>query len=682
MDPILLASKIACNIEDFQEQNDKLLLSQLSVPIPSDERDRLRLLRETNLLDSDESDPIFDRLTALAQRIFDVPFALVSLVDVDRQWFKSNMGLDNAYQTHRNDAFCAYTVVPTNPEVFVVKDAHLDPRFKDNALVTGPPHIRFYAGAALVLKKSRIGSLCVIDTKPHPEFSSENEKDLLDLGWMVSEHIRGIHESMLFQRNEEAMLIHRLTSELQMPMFKLRDEAKELAQIWDGVNSVAPSKNESHSIDIDNQEISEVKNSISSLNRSVLEFLQYLDLSARLDDLLTHIKQISKQLKSKSSKQIPSSKNSDNGDGLGSDNGLSSSNSMATIYMELEECNIVEVTNVVDQMLRVLYGCTNIDWHFDSTYACIYHKIHVSYPNIIMFLLLSTITRFKRSFESLSIRIGYQQLLSHATTSQDNEQSFDNEISVHSAAPTIKLDDDSTQEPEKLDDESSTVSTVLEGNLVIDIRIHTDTSTDAASRDLKLTESQKSELDKRFERIKHYFTTISHDITIDDILESINGNVSMSSIGVCDDIFCAIAQIVNESISKSRNEEEVQPSENKAIEFLIPCKAIPNAPFGSFENSRRLSSAELMDHSQQYQRIAATKAGAKRSLTILFICSNSPNESSLIDTRQWIDACHSRGDNVRIITDPKRGLSMIKALPFDVIFVDISLVGINYYYIQ
>ena len=93
-------------------KEDLLTLSKSKVPIPENEALRLFTLKQTELLDSDSSDPSFDRFTTLAQRIFDVPIALVTLVDIDRQWFKANVGLERVSETHRNVAFCACKSLP------------------------------------------------------------------------------------------------------------------------------------------------------------------------------------------------------------------------------------------------------------------------------------------------------------------------------------------------------------------------------------------------------------------------------------------------------------------------------------------------------------------------------------------------------------------------------------------
>ncbi len=152
---------------------------------PPDEPARLSSLRELGVLDT-PAEERFDRVTRIAQALFDVPIALVSLVDADRQWFKSHPGLDAA-ETSREISFCGHAI--RGAEVFVVPDALRDERFSDNPLVVGAPEIRFYAGAPLSAPDGhKIGTLCLIDRKPR-EMSAGQRAALRDLADLVQGEI-------------------------------------------------------------------------------------------------------------------------------------------------------------------------------------------------------------------------------------------------------------------------------------------------------------------------------------------------------------------------------------------------------------------------------------------------------------------------------------------------------------
>ena len=129
-----------------------------------DDERRLAALRALAVLDT-PPEPVFDAITALAAQVCEVPIALVSLVELERQWFKSNVGLPGVTQTPREVAFCHHAIEQS--AVLEVPDAQADPRFCDNPLVTGQPDIRFYAGAPIeVAGGHRIGTVCVIDHQP------------------------------------------------------------------------------------------------------------------------------------------------------------------------------------------------------------------------------------------------------------------------------------------------------------------------------------------------------------------------------------------------------------------------------------------------------------------------------------------------------------------------------------
>jgi diguanylate cyclase (GGDEF)-like protein len=168
---------------------------------PDNEQQRLAKLRSLSILDT-LSEARFDRLTQLAQRIFKVPISLVCLVDENRQWFKSCIGL-NITETPRNISFCAHAILGS--ELFIIEDAHKDERFSDNPLVQGDPHIRFYAGCPLILDNRPLGTLCIIDQEPR-SLDQDQIDTLKDLAKMAE---RELAATLLATKDELTGLANR-----------------------------------------------------------------------------------------------------------------------------------------------------------------------------------------------------------------------------------------------------------------------------------------------------------------------------------------------------------------------------------------------------------------------------------------------------------------------------------------
>ncbi len=155
--------------------------------LPADEPQRLAELVGLELLDGLPEER-FDRIVRIVQRLFAVPVAYVALIDTNRQWFKARLGID-ACETAREVSFCAHAIL--GRDVLVIPDAKSDPRFFDNPLVLGKPHIRFYAGLPLRGPKGHnVGTLCIADTEPRAGLCDEEIEMLRGLGYLVEREMR------------------------------------------------------------------------------------------------------------------------------------------------------------------------------------------------------------------------------------------------------------------------------------------------------------------------------------------------------------------------------------------------------------------------------------------------------------------------------------------------------------
>lgn len=171
--------------------------------LPENEKERLATLRSLSILDT-VRDERFDRFTRLAVRVFDMPIALISLVDENRQWFKSVEGFEGS-ETPREISFCAHAI--HGDDVFEVRNSRRDSRFRDNPLVIEQPHIRYYAGAPLVTPDgNRMGTLCIIDRVPR-QLRDDDKRLLRDLANMVVDEMISYVDPKTDLANRHALFV-------------------------------------------------------------------------------------------------------------------------------------------------------------------------------------------------------------------------------------------------------------------------------------------------------------------------------------------------------------------------------------------------------------------------------------------------------------------------------------------
>ena len=204
--------------------------------LPADEAERLAALRQLDILDT-ASEATYDRLVDTAARVCGTRIALVSLIDADRQWFKARHGLDDC-QTGRDISFCGHAIL--QGDAFIIPDTHQDPRFHDNPLVTGPPHIRFYAGVPLRDADGHaLGTLCVID--PEPGRLSDDqlqslhnlaEQAALLLAMRRANHRLAEYQASLEHYRREAEQERQLMTELMQRMIRPERLVMDALQYW------------------------------------------------------------------------------------------------------------------------------------------------------------------------------------------------------------------------------------------------------------------------------------------------------------------------------------------------------------------------------------------------------------------------------------------------------------------
>eukprot|EP01040_Poterioochromonas_malhamensis_P002997 gene2997-3184_t len=201
-------------------------------PIPKNEIIRLKILQQTDLLDTKEEEN-YDRYTSMAARLFHIPVSSLNLVDTNRIFLKSRFGL-KAKEIPRQGAFCCYTIMEDSLPVIVAHDTLKDPRFIDSPYVVNPPHYRFYAGASITIEGQKIGTLCLLDTKPLGEdrFGEREALILQDLACIVGNLIRTRREEKLSNIYESLMMNADILKLYRIPLQNVMECKKSVEKVY------------------------------------------------------------------------------------------------------------------------------------------------------------------------------------------------------------------------------------------------------------------------------------------------------------------------------------------------------------------------------------------------------------------------------------------------------------------
>jgi hypothetical protein len=272
--------------------------------------------------------------------------------------------------------FVADTVLPESSDVFVVEDALLDYRFKNNPLVLGDPHIRFYAGAALTVDDMKIGSLCIIDRVPHIGFTEKERMNLLDLGAAVSNLVRERRDSFLRSNKDCAKLMNDMVENFRIPLISIASSTESLLADDDDrkkrLKSQKPSRERNSIPDVDTELDDKTTQKMSKLHAAVGQLKVIVESSIFLGDFVVE--------KAESEEKLWASFTSSN------------------IFHIIEDCR---------KTLKHLDTMANISWDIDSSQLCRGTR-HVCSPKAISFVLLNSVQQLSAWWGTIKVRVSFR----------------------------------------------------------------------------------------------------------------------------------------------------------------------------------------------------------------------------------------------------------------------------------
>lgn len=219
------------------ELSDEIVLNRSNDFNPSDEKKRMRILKETHILDQDSKDQsdCFDSYTSLLCRVFKVPIALVTIIDLNHVLLKSKINWKWGDEVPRQSSFSSHVIKEESPSIVMAADCSLDPRFLDLPNVTGSAHFRFFAGTPIMCEGRKLGAVCVFDTVPHHDIEQKKLDVLLEVGKMVSDYISEKRLRHIHVNIEQIQYLVGITHQLIMPKEHIKYhfyESKRLYKRW------------------------------------------------------------------------------------------------------------------------------------------------------------------------------------------------------------------------------------------------------------------------------------------------------------------------------------------------------------------------------------------------------------------------------------------------------------------